>query len=71
MSSYFIDFFISQGYVGLLLGVAIFHFADLVNMFLDRRIAGYQKILEDEQRDEEEHGSELYQVIKNEDSVTS
>ena len=40
-------------------------------MFLDRRIAGYQKILEDEQRDEEEHGSELYQVIKNEDSVTS
>ena len=58
------------GYVGLLLGVAIFHLADLVNMFLDRRIVGYQKILEDNQKDEEVEGSELYRVIKNEDSVT-
>ena len=60
-----------KGYVGLLLGVAIFHFADLVNMFLDRRIVRYQKILDDDQKDEEEDGSELYQVIKNDDSVTS
>ena len=39
-------------------------------MFLDRKIVGYQKILDDEQKDEEVEGSELYRVIKNEDSVT-
>ena len=63
--------FFSQGYVGLLLGVAIFHLADLVNIFLDRRILGYQKMLENEEKDLEEEASELYQVIKNEDSITS
>ena len=41
-------------------------------MFLDRRIAGYQKIMEEEEEEKagEMEGSELYQVIKNEDSVT-
>ena len=58
------------GYVGLLLGVAIFHLADMINLFLDTRIDGYQKIVEEEQKDEQLEGSELYQVIKNEASVT-
>ena len=65
------NFVFFQGYVGLLLGVAIFHLADLVNIFLDRRILGYQKMLENEEKDIEEEASELYQVIKNEDSITS
>ena len=34
------------GYVGLLLGVALFHIVDLVNMFLDRTIKGYIKNLD-------------------------
>ena len=33
------------GYIGLMLGVAIFHLADLINMFLNTRIASYQKEL--------------------------
>ena len=58
------------GYVGLLLGVAIFHLADMMNLFLDTRIAGYQKIVEEQQKDEQLEGSELYQVMENDDSVT-
>ena len=58
------------GYVGLLLGLAIFHLADMINLFLDTRIDGYQKIVEEQQKDEQLEGSELYQVMKNEDSVT-
>ena len=50
--------------------MAIFHLADMINLFLDTRIDGYQKIVEEQQKDEQLEGSELYQVMKNEDSVT-
>ena len=41
------DIFFIQGYIGLLLGVAIFNIASIINMFLDKTIRGYRKRLED------------------------
>jgi len=58
------------GYVGLLLGVAIFHLADLINKILDSQVVGYQKKMEEEQKKEQVEGSELYQVMKNGDSAS-
>ena len=56
--------------MGLLLGVAIFHLADLINKILDSQVVGYQKKMEEEQKKEQVEGSELYQVMKNVDSAS-
>ena len=56
--------------MGLLLGVAIFHLADLINKILDSQVVGYQKKMEEEQKKEQVEGSELYQVMKNGDSAS-
>ena len=54
--------FLFEGYVGLLLGVAIFHLADLINLFLESKINGYKKRMEEQQENSEEQRSKVYQV---------
>ena len=40
------NYLVSAGYLGLLLGVAIFHLADLLNLILDRNISNLEKMME-------------------------
>ena len=51
--------FLFEGYVGLLLGVAIFHLADLINLFIDSKITGYKKRMEEQKENSDEQKFEF------------